>query len=47
MPPIRVLVVEDFEPFRRFIRSALEKSPDLHVVCEVSEGREAVQKAEN
>ena len=46
MPLIRVLVVEDFEPFRRFICSTLEKKSELQVVCEVSDGLEAVQKAE-
>lgn len=45
MSSVRVLIVEDFEPFRRFIRSTLEKTPDLQIVCEVSEGLEAVQKA--
>jgi DNA-binding NarL/FixJ family response regulator len=43
---VRVLVVEDYEPFRRFVCSALEKRPELQVVCEVSDGLEAVQKAE-
>jgi DNA-binding NarL/FixJ family response regulator len=38
--------VEDFEPFRRFICSTLEKKSELQVVCEVSDGLEAVQKAE-
>jgi DNA-binding NarL/FixJ family response regulator len=33
-------------PFRRFVCSTLEKRGDLHVVCEVSDGLEAVQKAE-
>ena len=42
----RVLVVEDYEPFQRFIRSILEKKPHLQVVCSVSDGLEAVQKAE-
>jgi DNA-binding NarL/FixJ family response regulator len=46
VPLIRVLVVEDFEPFRRFICSTLEKKSELQVVCEVSDGLEAVQKAE-
>jgi len=46
MPPIRVLVVEDFAPFVQFIRSALAKRPDLQVICEVADGLEAVQKAE-
>jgi DNA-binding NarL/FixJ family response regulator len=41
----RVLVVEDSEPFRKFVCSALEKRPELQIVCEVSDGLEAVQKA--
>ncbi len=46
MSSLRVLVVDDYEPFRRFICSTLEKRPDLRVVGEVSDGLEAVQKAE-
>ena len=46
MPPIRVLVVEDFIPFLRFIRTTLEKRRELKIICEVSDGLEAVQKAE-
>jgi DNA-binding NarL/FixJ family response regulator len=42
----RVIVVEDYEPFRRFICSILEKRPGLQIVCEVSDGLEAVQKVE-
>jgi DNA-binding response OmpR family regulator len=42
----RVLVVDDNEPYRRFICSTLGKRPELHIVCEVSDGLEAVQKAE-
>jgi len=42
----RVLVVEDYEPSQRFIRSTLEKKPELQVICSVSDGLEAVQKAE-
>jgi DNA-binding NarL/FixJ family response regulator len=45
-PAVRVLVVEDFEPFRLFIRSMLSKRTDLQIVCEVSDGLEAVCKAE-
>jgi len=41
----RVLVVDDNEPFRRFTCSALEKRPELQIVCEVSDGLEAVKKA--
>ncbi len=46
MPLIRVLVAEDFVPFRRLICSTLSQRPDLRVICEVSDGQEAVQKAE-
>lgn len=42
----RVLVVEDFEPFRRFVCSTLGKRPELQIVGTVSDGLEAVQKAE-
>jgi len=42
----RVLVVEDSEPFRRFVYSALGKRPELQIVGEVTDGLEAVQKAE-
>ena len=42
---VRVLVVENFEPFRQFVCAALRKKPDLQVVGEVSDGLEAVQSA--
>ena len=42
---VRVLVVEDFEPFRRSICSVLDKRADLQIVGEVSDGLEAVNKA--
>ncbi len=38
--------MEDFHSFRRFVCSKLEQRPELRVVCEVSDGLEAVQKAE-
>jgi DNA-binding NarL/FixJ family response regulator len=46
MSSLRVLVVEDFAPFRQFICSTLRKRSDLQVICEASDGLEAVQKAE-
>ena len=45
-PLIRVLVVDDFEPFRRFVAKVLQQQPALQIICEVSDGLEAVQKAE-
>jgi DNA-binding NarL/FixJ family response regulator len=44
--PIRVLVVEDCEPWRRHFSRALQKQPELQVIGEVSDGLEAVQKAQ-
>jgi DNA-binding NarL/FixJ family response regulator len=44
MHPVRVLVVDDNEPFRRLIRSMLE-SPSFRVIGEASDGLEAIQKA--
>ena len=44
-PVARVLIVEDFPAFRRFICSTLGKSLDLRVIAEVSDGLEAVQRA--
>ena len=42
---IRILVVEDFQPFRDALTSLLSNRPDLHVVGEVSDGLEAVNHA--
>ena len=41
----RVLVVDDFEPWRDFIRSALGTQPGLEIVGEASDGQSAVDKA--
>ena len=45
-PVVRVLVVDDFEPFRYFVRTTLQTRPGLQVVGEASDGLEAIQKAE-
>jgi CheY-like chemotaxis protein len=45
-PKVRVLVVDDYEPFRRFTCSTLGKKPELQIVAEVSDGLEAVHKSE-
>jgi DNA-binding NarL/FixJ family response regulator len=42
----RVLVVEDFEPFQRFICSTLAERSELQVVDQVSDGLQAVRRAE-
>jgi DNA-binding NarL/FixJ family response regulator len=45
MARIRVLVVEDFAPFRRYICSTLGKRSDLQIVAEAWDGQDAVRKA--
>jgi DNA-binding NarL/FixJ family response regulator len=42
---VRVLVVEDFEPFRKFVASTLAGVRDLQIIGEVSDGLAAVLKA--
>ena len=42
---VRVLVVDDFQPWLRFIRSMLQDVQELQIIGEASDGREAVQKA--
>jgi DNA-binding NarL/FixJ family response regulator len=46
MPWLRVLIVEDYEAFRRFICLALQQREAFEVIEEVSDGLEAVQKAQ-
>jgi two-component system, NarL family, response regulator NreC len=43
--PIRVLLVDDHAMFREGVRSLLEGEPDLEVIGEVEDGRQAVQTA--
>jgi DNA-binding NarL/FixJ family response regulator len=43
---IRVLVVDDYEPWYGFISNTLKDQPELEVVQHVSDGLEAVQQAE-
>ena len=43
---IRVLVVEDYKPWRDYICSLLQTKPEFRVVSDLADGLEAVQKAE-
>jgi DNA-binding NarL/FixJ family response regulator len=45
MSIFRILVVDDYEPFRRVLRLILELRDNLQIVGEASDGLEAVQKA--
>ena len=44
---VRILVVDDFEPFRRFLHAILKTRTELQVIAEASDGLEAIQKAED
>jgi DNA-binding NarL/FixJ family response regulator len=44
--PARILVVDNFEPLRRLVRSSLEPHKQLQIVGEAADGLEAVQKAQ-
>src|SRR6266850_1178208 len=43
---VRILLVDDFQPWRSFVASLLQKNPEWQIICEVSDGLQAVQKAE-
>ena len=46
MSSVRVLVVEDFVAFQELITSMLGQRRELEIVCKVSDGLEAIRKAE-
>jgi DNA-binding NarL/FixJ family response regulator len=43
---LRVLIVEDYEPMRRFIATKLRTKQEVQIVSEVADGAEAVEKAQ-
>ena len=43
---IRMLVVDDFKPWRQWVCSLLERRPEICVVAEAGDGWEAVEKAQ-
>ena len=46
MPPLRTLIVEDYEQFRNFLRFTLQKEAQCIVIGEAVDGLQAVQQAE-
>jgi DNA-binding NarL/FixJ family response regulator len=45
-PVVRILTVDDYEQWHRFLRLTLAVREQLHIIAEVTDGLEAVQKAE-
>jgi DNA-binding NarL/FixJ family response regulator len=46
VPSHKILIVEDFAPFRQFIVSELQRRPEFCVVGQASDGLQAVERAE-
>ena len=46
MQPFSVLIVDDSEEFRNFLRLALQEKCEYRIIAEASDGLEAVQQAE-
>ena len=44
--PITTLVVDDFEPFRRYVKVTLAQRAEVQVIGEAADGLEAIQKAQ-
>lgn len=44
--PVRILVVDDYQPWHRFVHLTLKLLPKLQLIGEVLDGLEAVRKAE-
>jgi DNA-binding NarL/FixJ family response regulator len=42
----RILIIEDFAPFREFVVSTLQQRPEFQVVGQSSDGLEGVERAE-
>lgn len=43
--PLRILVVDDFEPFRRYLSSALKPEAQFEIIGEARDGMEAIHQA--
>jgi DNA-binding NarL/FixJ family response regulator len=43
--PVRILIVDDFQPWRHFVSTMLQDRPEFQVIGEASDGLEAVRKS--
>jgi DNA-binding NarL/FixJ family response regulator len=42
---VRILIVDDFEPWKRFLFSFLQQYPEWQIICEASDGEDAIEKS--
>ena len=43
---VKIVVIDDYEPWRRFVASTLEERPELQIVGEAADGLEAVKRVQ-
>jgi len=43
---VRIVVVDDHEPLREFLRATLQAKPEWQIIAEAGDGLQAIQKAE-
>ena len=43
---IRILIIDDYEPWRRFVSATLQKQPNFQIIGDAADGLEAVQQAQ-
>jgi DNA-binding NarL/FixJ family response regulator len=43
---VRILIVDDYEPWRRYVRSVLASDPDLEILGESADGLDAIKQSE-
>ena len=43
---MRILIVDDYEPWRRYVRSVLAADPDLEILGESADGLDAIKQSE-
>jgi DNA-binding NarL/FixJ family response regulator len=43
--PARILIVDDFEPWRRFVYRFLQHKPGWQIICEASDGLKAIEES--
>jgi DNA-binding NarL/FixJ family response regulator len=42
---VRILIVDDCEPWRRMVSTLLQEHPNWQVICEAADGLEAVERS--
>jgi DNA-binding NarL/FixJ family response regulator len=45
VPRVKVLLVDDFEPFRNWVSSLFRQEPDFEIIGEAADGQQGVQQA--